>query len=59
MLGGVGLFGFPIGLSLLCHLNNKGVIHIFRRKEEEVVTDTAGADSAEEKDLEIEVVQND
>ena len=35
MLGALGLFGFPIGLSLLCHLNNKGVISIFRKKEAE------------------------
>ena len=34
MLGALGLFGFPIGLSLLCHLNNKGVISIFKRKED-------------------------
>ncbi len=34
MLGALGLFGFPIGLSLLCHLNNKGVISIFKKKEE-------------------------
>ena len=30
LLGVVGLFGFPIGLSLLRHLNDHGVIHIFR-----------------------------
>ena len=35
MLGALGLFGFPIGLSLLCHLNNKGVISIFRKTEAE------------------------
>ena len=34
MLGALGLFGFPIGLSLLCHLNKKGVISIFKRKED-------------------------
>jgi sporulation integral membrane protein YtvI len=30
LLGVLGLFGFPITLSLLLHLNNKGVIHIFK-----------------------------
>lgn len=30
LFGAVGLFGFPIGLSLLRHLNDHGVIHIFR-----------------------------
>lgn len=30
LLGILGLFGFPIGLSLLCHLNENGTIHIFR-----------------------------
>lgn len=30
LLGVVGLFGFPIGLSLLRHLNDREVIHIFR-----------------------------
>lgn len=30
LLGGIGLFGFPIGLSLLRHLNDHGVIHIFK-----------------------------
>lgn len=30
LLGAVGLFGFPIFLSLLCHLNRKGLIKIFR-----------------------------
>ncbi len=28
LFGGLGLFGFPIGLSLLRHLNDLGVIHI-------------------------------
>ncbi|MEE0772591.1 MAG: sporulation integral membrane protein YtvI [Anaerovoracaceae bacterium] len=31
LLGGLGLFGFPITLSLLLHLNNKGVIKILKR----------------------------
>ena len=30
VLGGLGLFGFPIGLSLLVHLNKKGVIQILK-----------------------------
>lgn len=49
LLGALGLFGFPIGLSLLCHLNNKGVISIFRK------SGTAAAeDEAEESALEAE-----
>ena len=28
LLGVIGVFGFPIGLSLLCHLNARGVIKI-------------------------------
>lgn len=31
LLGGIGLFGFPIGLSLLCYLNDHGVIKILKR----------------------------
>lgn len=30
LLGVVGLFGFPISLSLLRHLNDNGTIHIFK-----------------------------
>jgi sporulation integral membrane protein YtvI len=30
LFGVLGLFGFPIALSLLLHLNNKGYIHIFK-----------------------------
>lgn len=30
LFGAVGLFGFPIGLSLLRYLNEHGVIHLFR-----------------------------
>ena len=30
LLGVVGLFGFPIGLSLLRYLNDNGVIKVFR-----------------------------
>lgn len=30
LVGVVGLFGFPIGLSLLKHLNDTGAIHIFK-----------------------------
>lgn len=32
LLGAIGLFGFPITLSLLVHLDKKGVINIFRKK---------------------------
>ena len=28
--GVIGLFGFPIGLSLLQYLNGKGIIHLFK-----------------------------
>lgn len=31
LLGILGLFGFPIGISLLRHLNDTGTIHIFRK----------------------------
>ena len=30
LFGIIGLFGFPISLSLLLNLNNKGIIHIFK-----------------------------
>ncbi len=30
VLGGIGLFGFPIGLSMLMHLNKKGLIKILK-----------------------------
>lgn len=30
LLGAIGLFGFPIGLSLLRHLNEKGIVKIFK-----------------------------
>lgn len=30
LFGGLGLFGFPIALSLLVHLNNKGLIRILK-----------------------------
>ena len=33
LFGILGLFGFPIGLSLLRYLNTSGVIHIFKEKE--------------------------
>ena len=33
LAGVVGLFGFPIGLSLLKHLNNTGTIDIFKRPD--------------------------
>ncbi len=34
LFGGVGLFGFPIGLSLLQHLNHNGTIHIFKTERD-------------------------
>ncbi len=34
LFGVVGLFGFPIGLSLLMYLNNNGTIHIFKKENE-------------------------
>lgn len=30
LFGVIGLFGLPIGLSLVVHLNNKGAIHVFK-----------------------------
>lgn len=33
LLGGIGLFGFPIGLSLLKHLNDNGTINLFKGTE--------------------------
>lgn len=33
LFGILGLFGLPIGISLLQHLNTTGVIHIFNEKE--------------------------
>lgn len=30
LFGVLGIFGFPILLSLLCHLNNTGTIHLFK-----------------------------
>lgn len=35
LVGGVGVFGFPIGLSLLRYLNDHGVIKIFKDEEPE------------------------
>ena len=34
LFGVVGLFGFPIVLSLLCHLNETGTIHLFKPVED-------------------------
>lgn len=36
LLGVVGLFGFPIFLSLICHLDKKGVINVFKKEEEQI-----------------------
>lgn len=38
LFGVVGLFGFPIGLSLLMHLNQTGTIKIFKLTDEEEST---------------------
>ena len=38
LFGVVGLFGFPIGLSLLMHLNRTGTIKIFKLTDEEEST---------------------
>lgn len=35
LFGVVGLFGFPIGLSLLCYLDAHGVIRLFRKREDD------------------------
>ena len=42
MLGAIGLFGFPIGLSLLVHLDRKGTINIFK--------DNKGAEELDENE---------
>ena len=34
LFGGVGLFGGPILISLLCYLNKNGTIHIFAESKE-------------------------
>ena len=34
LFGVVGLFGFPIGLSLLTYLNRTGTIHLYRTGDE-------------------------
>lgn len=59
LFGVAGLFGFPIGLSLILYLNRTGVIHIFKTKEEaggeypEAGEDTEAENDAEaEKDAE-------
>lgn len=33
LLGVIGLFGFPIFLSLLRHLNDEGIIHVFKMEK--------------------------
>lgn len=35
LFGVVGLFGFPIGLSLITYLNRTGTIHLFKQDPEE------------------------
>lgn len=34
LFGVIGLFGFPIGLSLLGHLNSKGIIKVYKTEKE-------------------------
>ena len=34
LFGALGLFGFPIVLSLLCHLDRNGTIRLFRKPQE-------------------------
>lgn len=34
LFGVIGLFGFPIGLSLMCYLDNNGVINVFKKGEQ-------------------------
>ena len=34
LFGAIGLFGFPIGLSLLVYLNRVGTIHLFKLAED-------------------------
>lgn len=36
LAGGLGLFGFPIILSLLCHLNRTGAIRMFKEEKRDV-----------------------
>lgn len=48
LLGGIGLFGFPITLSLLVHLNNKGVISILRKKDAEISAGETVPENSEE-----------
>lgn len=59
LLGAAGLFGFPIGLSLICHLDRKGVITVFKKKEaevpeEEALEEPSGADADIDTEAEAE-----
>lgn len=55
LFGVAGLFGFPIGLSLILYLNRTGVIHIFKTKEEAGGEyPEAGEDTEAENDAEAE-----
>lgn len=55
LFGVAGLFGFPIGLSLILYLNRTGVIHIFKTKEEAGEEyPEAGEDTEAENDAEAE-----
>ncbi|MBM6969648.1 sporulation integral membrane protein YtvI [Mordavella massiliensis] len=47
LFGVVGLFGFPIGLSLLMHLNRTGTIKIFKLTDEEESTSGEGERGSE------------
>ena len=35
LFGVIGLFGFPVGLSLLRHLNEKGIVHVYKMEIKE------------------------
>ena len=48
LFGAVGLFGGPILLSLLCHLNANGTISLFREEPEEKREEPCAAEPAEQ-----------
>ena len=48
LFGAVGLFGGPILLSLLCHLNANGTISLFREEPEEKREEPCTAEPAEQ-----------
>ena len=48
LFGVLGLFGLPIGLSLLGYLNENGVIHLYRTKKMEEAEQAAGQNPSDE-----------